>query len=171
MRHVAQTHSQPERQHRDAAVQQCDRAGARVGVATVRDLPCEFRKPADGLHRHRPGAFGNSGDDAARGPGAGQSVRRQDDQQLAQPVWHFRSPRWERTGTRYAMPTTVRGGKSSTCRWCGRSGLATVTASRRASKRSMRSTGSCLRTRTRRCRLRPSGALPPRGIRGSCSLR
>ena len=89
MRHLAQTHLQPERQHRDAAVQQCDRTGARVGVAPVRDLPCEFRRPADGLHRHRPGAFGNSGDDAAGGSGAGQSVRRQDDQQLAQPAGVF----------------------------------------------------------------------------------
>ena len=75
---------QPQRQRRDAAVQQCDGARARVRLAPVRDLPCEFRQPADGLHRHRPGAFGYSGDDAAREPGAGQSVRRQDDQQLAQ---------------------------------------------------------------------------------------
>ena len=82
-----------------------------------------------------------------------------------------RSRRWAPTETRYAMPTTVRDARSSTSRWCGRSGLATVTASRRASRRSTRSTGSCWRTRTRRCRLRPSGALPRRAIRASCSLR
>ena len=43
VRHVAQAHLQPECERRDAAVQQRGGACARIRLAALGDLPCEFR--------------------------------------------------------------------------------------------------------------------------------
>ena len=155
--HVAQAHLQPE----------CSVETPQFDNPTVRALASGWR--LSGIYRANSGAPLTVFTGTDRALSGIQATTQRANQVLDNPYgdgtinnWlnppAFQQPALGTYGNSVRNAYDGPGGRSSTCRSCGRSGSATRTASRRASRRSTRSTGSCWRTRTRRCQPRPSGA-------------